>query len=161
MEKMGSGWISPLNFRPGDHVKRIHQFSTDLVGIVTHILPKANKIAVQWAHGNHTHEPEEIYIVSKTQYPASVSLDTSYDSWENRQSENTYGFGLPKRPKAHDVAHKVASKYSDKVSSLAEEAFLCKQASLSEVQAFFKLSSEHKGDVGDELLKYAIHLVYG
>lgn len=158
---MGSGVITPLDFRPGDHVKAVHQFLTDIVGVVTHVMPKSNKVAVQWAHGNEQHNPEEIYIVAKTQYPATVNLDTSYGSWEMDHSEKTYGQGLPKRSKAHEVAKKVASRYSEKLSSVSEEAFFCKQASMNEVQAFFKLSSKHKGDVGDELLKYAIHLIYG
>jgi hypothetical protein len=161
MNKTASGFISPTDYRPGDHVKRVHQFSTDLVGVVTHVLPKSHKVGVQWAHGNHIHDPEEIYIVSKSQYPASVSLDTAYESWENSQSEKTYGLGLPKRPRAHGVAKKVASRYADKISALSDEAYLCRKASLTEVQAFLKMSSEHKGDVGDELLKYAIHLIYG
>lgn len=162
MDKMGNGGITPLDYRPGDHVKRVHQFLTDLVGVVTHILPKANKVGVQWAHGNDIHNPEEIYIVSKSQYPSTVNMDTSYGSWENGQSEKTYGQGLPKRSKAHEeVARKVASKYSDTMSRLSDEVLVCKQASMNEIQAFFKLSSKHKGDVGDELLKCAIHLVYG
>lgn len=160
MHKMGSGVISPLDYRPGDHVKRVYQFVTDLVGVVTHLLPKSNKVAVQWAHGNELHNPEEIYIVSKTNFPTTVKLDTSYDSWEFRQSEKTYGLGLPKRPKAHDVAHKVASKFSEKISFICDEAFICKKASLNDVQAFIKLSSKYKGEVGDETIKYAIHLVY-
>jgi hypothetical protein len=152
-----------LDYRPGDHVKRLNYHTNDEVGVVTHILPKTFKVRVQWAWGSNAEAPEEIYPVSKIFFPTNVSYNAAYDSWENSKSEREYGIGLPNLPKKHHDAavHKVALRFSDHIAEISEKAEALKEASVSDIQAYLKLSSIYKGTVSDELLKDVVTFVYG
>jgi len=155
---------SVLNFRVGDHVKKLSPSNVNennVVGVVSHILPKTYKINVQWPYGNTQEAPEEVYKVNPNQFPATVAYDSSYSSWENAQSERNFG-SLPKRPHMeHRLASKVSLRHLDKVSSLIAEVEAHKAEKLSALQAYVKLSSKHSKDVGDALLRELVSNVYG
>jgi hypothetical protein len=154
---------SVLDYKPGDHVKKLTRNSeSQIVGIVTHVLPKSCKLRVQWAYGNELESPEEIYKVSPSFYPTSVGYDTSYDSWENRDSEKNYGTFLPKRPKKNlePLAEKVASKHLVATSKLVENIINLKNAHLSSIECYLEMSKKYAKNVGDSLLKELVLSVY-
>jgi hypothetical protein len=154
---------SVLDYKIGDHVKKLTRNNeSNIVGVVTHILPKSCKIRVQWTYGNELESPEEIYKVSPTLYPTSVGFDTSYDSWENRDSEKNYGTSLPKRPKKYleSLADKIASRHVNATSVLVENILSMKQANLNELQCYLKMTSKYAKSVGDSLLKELVLSVY-
>jgi hypothetical protein len=155
---------SVLSFRVGDHVKKLSPSNVNdnnIVGVVSHILPKTYKLNVQWPYGNVQEAPEDVYKVSPQQHPATVAYDSSYSSWENTQSERAFG-SLPKRPAMeHRLASKVAHRHLDKVSTLAAEIEAHKYAKHSALQAYVSLSSKYAAEIGDSLLRELVSNIYG
>lgn len=155
---------SVLNFGVNEHVKKLgpgYTADSEVVGVVTHILPKIYKLRVQWPHGNELESPEDIYLVNKSLIPASSSYDTSYDSYENRESERLYG-KIPKgRPTRSDLVAKIANRYLERVAYIQEEVIKLKNKKVSNLEAYLNLSSRFENKISDPLLKEAINSVYG
>lgn len=154
---------SPLDFKVGDAVKKLTPNSvvSDVVGVVTHLLPKIHKIRVQWNYGNEQEDPEQIFRVDPKMYPPGVSRDSSYSAHDLAESEKTYG-SIPKvqRWMHASVVHKVAEKFLDVTASLTTEIEQCRSSKLSSVQAYLKLSSKYSKNVSDTVLRQLVAAVY-
>lgn len=153
---------SALDYKPGDHVKKLNRTNeSQVVGVVTHILPKSGKLRVQWPYGNEQESPEELYKVSPEFFPANVGYDTSYDSHEHRESESVYGNSLPKRPKNNaKLAAKIAAKHVQATAAIIQEIETLKESKLSSVEAYMQMSKKFAQNVGDSLLKELVSAVY-
>lgn len=154
---------SPLDFKVGDAVKKLTPTSTvsDVVGVVTHLLPKIHKIRVQWNYGNEQEDPEMIFRVDPQMFPPGVSRDSSYSSHDLAESEKTYG-SIPKvqRWMHASVVHKVAAKYMDVTASISVEIEQCRSSELTSVQAYLKLSKKYSRNVSDTVLRQLVAAVY-
>lgn len=152
---------SPLDFRVGDAVKFIGPGfqNSELVGVVSHLLPKTFKVRVEWPHGNVLHAPEEVFAVNRRLFPATVTYSTAYDSWENRESENMYG-RLPKRPKVGSIGSRIAEHHLEKLAHLTDYAFNFKKMELSGVATYLKMSSIFGTEFGDALIREAVGQAY-
>jgi polyhydroxyalkanoate synthesis regulator phasin len=101
--------VNATDFKVGDVVKSVSQdLAANNVGVVTHILPKSNKVNVQWTWGNKSEAPETLLTVPKDWYPPVVKKDTSYSSWETDKSEQMFG-KLPSSRRA-SVADRIVKK---------------------------------------------------
>ena len=152
---------SPLDYRVGDFVKRIGPCWQlhDTVGVVSHVLPKTFKVRVQWPYGNEVMAPEEVYAVNKRMFPATVTFNTAYDSWENRESEKLYG-ALPRRPKQGSLDNRIAEEHLLKMAHLTDYASQFKKLEMSGVAAYLKMSSLFGKEFGDTLIREAVSTVY-
>lgn len=155
---------SVLNFRIGDHVKKLSPSNVNennVVGVVSHILPKTFKLNVQWPYGNFQEAPEELYKVDPHIFPATVYLDNSYSSWEQLRSEREFG-ALPKRPHMENrLASTISLRHLDRISKLTSEVEAYRQAKLPALKAYVKLSAKYASEVGDALLRELVSNVYG
>ena len=153
---------SPLDFRVGDFVKKIGPgFQMhETVGVVSHLLPKSFKVRVQWPYGNEIAAPEEVYAVNRRLFPATVTHNTAYDSWENRESERLYG-ALPRRPKQGSLGLRIADAYISKLAHLTDYAFQFKKMEMSGVATYLKMSSVFGKEFGDTVIREAVSAAYG
>jgi len=116
--------VNATDFAVSDVVKSVSQdLAANHVGVVTHILPKSNKVNVQWAWGNKSESPETLIKVPKDWYPPSAITDTSYSTWETDKSEKMFG-KLPSNRRA-SIASKIALRFTDKeAAGLKSEKWL-------------------------------------
>lgn len=152
--------VNATDFHIGDVVKLVSQdLAANHVGVVTHVLPKSNKVNVQWAWGNKSESPETLIKVPKDWYPPTVSMDTSYSTWETDKSEKMFG-KLPSNRRA-SMATKIALKFDDKVSNLTNEVSHLRSKELTSLQSYLHVSAKYANVVSDEVLKGIVTEVYG
>lgn len=155
-----SNLVKSTDFNVGDVVKLVSQdLAANHVGVVTHILPKSEKVNVQWAWGNKSESPEQLLRVPKDWYPPVVQRDTSYSSWETDRSEKMFG-KLPSLRRA-SIATRISLKFENKVSSVTEEVIHLKNKSLTSLQSYIRVSSVYSKEISDEVLKGIVFEVYG
>jgi hypothetical protein len=96
--------------------------STEMTGVVTHIIPATSKVYVSWPnYCNTQHDASELLVITQGHGVESpLVFNTGYSSWEKRKSERLYGKVTP-----HGVV-KVASveltEEQEKVAKLMAKA---------------------------------------
>lgn len=152
--------VNATDFNVGDVVKLVSQdLAANHVGVVTHILPKSDKVNVQWAWGNKSESPEQLLRVPKDWYPPVVQRDTTYSSWETDKSEKMFG-KLPSSRRAM-IATRISLKFENRVSSVTDEVIHLKANQLTALQSYIRVSSVYSKDLSDEVLKGIVFEVYG
>ena len=152
------------------------------VGRVTHIVPATNKVWVAWPTGYPTqHDPAELIIVPPEQGISPINVDYgNYDSYEKQLSEKAYGTMKPqiveklaskismeasvellKEARRDKLASRVASAYVTKhIETVKSAASNCKDAGLSDLQAYSSLYPKYASSMSDDSIKEAILAVY-
>lgn len=152
--------VNATDFNVGDVVKLVSQdLAANHVGVVTHILPKSDKVNVQWAWGNKSESPEQLLRVPKDWFPPVVQRDTAYSSWETDKSEKMFG-KLPSNRRA-SIATRISLRFENRVSSVFNEVVHLKEKSLTSLQSYIRVSSVYSKDLSDEVLKGIVFEVYG
>lgn len=92
--------VSPTSLVVGAIVKHLpygSNQSTEMTGVVTHIIPSTSKVYVSWPHyGNTQHDASELLVITQGHGVESpIVFSTGYTSWEKRKSERLYGKVTP------------------------------------------------------------------
>lgn len=110
-------------FTPGMHVKLAigDSSETSYVGRVTHVVPKTDKVYVEWPIGYPTqHDPWELIIVSVAGGISPITSDTGYSTYDKAKSEALFG----KMPKNERIDNEARSKMASSVPRHSKVAFL-------------------------------------
>jgi len=150
--------VSPLDFRVGDPVKKLspRDCITDVIGVVSHILPKTYKVRVQWPYGNEAEDPEMLYKVPAHIFPPMGSFNSAYNSYETTLSERNYG-SLPRRPR---IASRIAVAYVDRIATIVKEIEKYKTAGLPAERAYIEITHRLNKVAGSALLSELVASVY-
>lgn len=155
------------NFRPGDTVRKfVTEWNmTPYVGTVTHIVPAACKVWVQWPTENASESPETLIRVNPMIAGMPTALtDMGYSSYEKTRSEKMYGKSplCPRRITASEkMAIRIAYDFSvNTIGKLVDDICDHHKNGLTDIQAYDRIWKKFGHICPDHTIKMAIEKVY-
>jgi Fe-S cluster biosynthesis and repair protein YggX len=164
MPSLYPSMVAPEDFKPGDCVRKwVNAWNvTPFVGVVTHIVPAAYKVWVQWPIEHSSESPESLIKVNPYVYGLpSATKDRGYDSYEKSLSERLYG-RIPKSASELDkMAIRIAHTFAtDVVGKLVGDIITHRENKLTAAQTYNRIYSKYASICSDYIMRSSIKKIY-